>query len=251
MENSTQLQHNKNEKLIHNHNNPFSRIQRYLSEFVYGGIDGSVTTFAVVAGSTGANFDVTIIIILGLANLFADGISMSVGSYLSHKTDLQNFQKHKNIEIWEVDNYPEIEKEEIRQIYKAKGFEGETLEKVVETITSNKERWVDTMMKEELQMIPSGKSPAMIGLMTYLSFLVVGFIPLLTYIINFFSDGDTGSLFLYSCIFTSAAFILIGYLKSFVTQSGKIKGVLETLFLGGIAALVAYFAGSILEKIIS
>lgn len=251
MVNSNLLQHNKNEKLIHDHNSSFARLQRYLSEFVYGGIDGSVTTFAVVAGSTGANFDVTIIIILGLANLLADGISMSVGSYLSHKTDVQNYQKHKNIEIWEVENYPEIEKEEIREIYKAKGFEGEILEKVVDTITSDNERWVDTMMKEELQMIPSDKSPAMIGLMTYLSFIVVGSIPMLTYIINFFSGGDTDNLFLYSCILTSIAFFMIGYLKSFVTQSGKIKGILETLFLGGIAATVAYFAGSILEKIIN
>jgi len=86
-------------------------------------MDGSVTTFAVVAGSTGANFDTSVVIILGLANLFADGFSMSVGSYLSHKTDLQSYSKYRIKEEQEVDNFPELEKEEIRQIYKTKGIE--------------------------------------------------------------------------------------------------------------------------------
>ncbi|MEQ9022461.1 MAG: VIT1/CCC1 transporter family protein, partial [Pseudomonadales bacterium] len=84
-----------------------SRIQAYLGEFVYGGIDGSVTTFAVVAGSAGANLESSIVIILGFANLIADGFAMSVGSYLSTKSEKENYEKHKAIEYWEVDNLPE------------------------------------------------------------------------------------------------------------------------------------------------
>ena len=103
----------------------WANIQEYLGEFVYGGIDGSVTTFAVVAGSAGAGLPGSVIIILGFANLIADGFSMSVGSYLSKKSEMQNYEKHKKIEYWEVENIPEKEKEEIREIYREKGFEGE------------------------------------------------------------------------------------------------------------------------------
>src|SRR5690606_10546627 len=94
-----------------NKNGLFNRFQNYLGEFVYGGIDGSVTTFAVVAGTVGAGLDSTIILILGFANLFADGFSMSVGSYLSSKSEIDNYNKHKKIEYWEVDNIPDTEME--------------------------------------------------------------------------------------------------------------------------------------------
>src|SRR6056300_339085 len=143
----------------------FSKWQDYIGEFVYGGIDGSVTTFAVVAGSAGANLDTSVIIILGFANLIADGFAMSVGSYLSNKSEKQNFEKHERIEYWEVDHLPEKEKEEIRDIYRDKGFEGELLEQVVDVITSDKDRWVDVMMKEELNLIKEEKSPLAMGAM--------------------------------------------------------------------------------------
>ncbi|MEO1655508.1 MAG: VIT1/CCC1 transporter family protein, partial [Bacteroidota bacterium] len=142
------------EPVIHKQNHHFARFQDYLGEFVYGGIDGSVTTFAVVAGAAGANLPSSVVIILGFANLIADGFAMSIGSYLSTKSEKDNYEKHRKIEYWEVANWPDKEREEIREIYQAKGFEGELLEKVVETITADKDRWVDVMMKEELEMIP-------------------------------------------------------------------------------------------------
>ena len=143
--------HKISEASLHNGSNSWIvQYQEYIAEFVYGAIDGSVTTFAVVAGSEGAHFDLGVVLILGIANLLADGFSMSVGSYLSAKSEKEQYEKHKRIEYWEVDNLPEIEKEEIREIYQAKGFEGEILEKIVEVITANKDRWVDIMMKEEL-----------------------------------------------------------------------------------------------------
>ena len=125
-----------------------NRYQEYLGEFVYGGIDGCVTTFAVVAGSVGANLDSAVILILGFANLLADGFAMSIGAYLSTKSERDNYEKHKRVEYWEVDNLPEKEREEIREIYQAKGFEGALLEKVVDVITADRDRWVDVMMKE-------------------------------------------------------------------------------------------------------
>ncbi len=240
---------NNQEADIHGENNLFSRFQDYLGEFVYGGIDGSVTTFAVVAGSAGANLESSIIIILGFANLIADGFAMSVGSYLSTKSEKEKYQKHKNIEYWEVDNLPETEREEVREIYAAKGFEGDLLEKVVDIITEDKDRWVDLMMKEELEMAEETKSPFKMGAITFLSFLLLGFIPLGIYVIDYVRPINA-DLFLISSILTGFCFIGIGFLKSVVTHTKRLKSVLETLLLGGAAAILAYFVGDLLENML-
>lgn len=238
------------EQSIHKKDGWIYQYQEFLSEFVYGGIDGSVTTFAVVAGSAGASLDSSIIIILGFANLIADGFSMSVGSYLSNKSELENFEKHEQIEHWEVENMPEAERKEIREIYKAKGFKGKLLDDVVNVITSDKDRWVDAMMKEELGMMKQSKSPLAMSAVTFFSFILVGLIPLLIYVIDYFSEAEMQYLFRTSILLTTIAFILIGLLKSFVNEKSIIKGISETLFLGSAAAVLAYFVGNILEKII-
>lgn len=240
------------ENTIHttSNNGFFNRFQNYLGEFVYGGIDGSVTTFAVVAGAVGASLDSSIILILGFANLFADGFSMSVGSYLSSKSEKDNYIKHKKIEYWEVDNIPETEKEEIRQIYREKGFAGDLLEKVVEVITSDRDRWVDTMMKNELMMMENNKSPFMMAAATFVSFILVGLIPLVLYVWDYLF-GFGGNLFLSTCLLTSAAFIFVGFLKTYVTETSLWKGIFETLILGIIAAAVAYYVGDVLESILT
>ncbi|MGB5387129.1 MAG: VIT1/CCC1 transporter family protein [Eudoraea sp.] len=238
-----------NENTLHKHTGFLKKYEKYLGEFVYGGIDGCVTTFAVVAGSVGAGLDSAIIIILGFANLLADGFAMSVGAYLSNKTRKDNYNKHKQIEYWEVDNLPELEREEIRVIYKEQGFEGELLEEVVNVITSDKDRWVNVMMKEELVMFDEDKSPLVIGSVTYLSFIAIGIIPLLIYVIDYIYTINN-DLFLLSSILTGIGFIIIGWLKAFVNQTPFWKGILETLLLGSIAAIVAYFIGDFLERII-
>jgi VIT1/CCC1 family predicted Fe2+/Mn2+ transporter len=238
------------ETSLHGSTRFLDRFPDYLGEFVYGGIDGSVTTFAVVAGAVGASLDSAIIIILGFANLLADGFAMSVGAYLSTKSERDNYHKHKDIEYWEVDNLPEIEREEIRVIFRDKGFEGALLAQVVEVITADKDRWVDVMMKEELGMMKETKSPFAMGAMTYFSFIFVGLIPLLVYVWDYVGHFP-GDLFTWSCVLTGLAFLIIGWLKSYVTQTSRLKGILETLALGFIAAAVAYFVGDILDKMIT
>lgn len=238
-----------NEAKIHREIRFLGNLQNYLREFVYGGIDGAVTTFAVVAGAVGANLDASIIIILGFANLLADGFSMSVGAYLSSKSENENYQKHRSIEYWEVDNIPEKEREEIVEIYKAKGFEGDLLQKVVDVIVSDRDRWVDEMMKDELNMFEESKSPFKIGLATLISFILVGFIPLMVYVYDFFNETVI-DLFFWTSLFTGVAFVIIGWLKSYVNQTNIFKSVIETLALGFVAASVAYFVGDFLETII-
>ena len=220
----------------------------YISEFVYGGIDGVITTFAVVAGAAGANADLSWVLIFGFANLIADGFSMSVGNYFSVKADRDNYDKHRKIEYWEIENLREKEIQEIREIYEAKGFKDDLLEQVVEVITSNKDVWVDTMMKEELEMTKDEKTPSKTAFATFLSFNVVGIIPLLAYIFSQFLDLNRAHLFLISCISTAAALMFVGFLKSKVTQKPSIKGIMETLILGGLAAFLAYYVGEVLAN---
>lgn len=240
----------RHEAHLHGENKWFSKFQEYIGEFIYGGIDGSVTTFAVVAGAAGAQLESSIVIILGFANLIADGFAMSVGSYLSTKSEKENYEKHKAIEYWEVDHLPDKEREEIREIYEAKGFEGELLEQVVDKITEDKDRWVDVMMKEELEMTKESKSPIQMGAVTFISFLILGFIPLIVYVIDYPGGGFSGDLFVYSSVMTFITFAGIGFAKSYVTKSNKLRSTLETLFLGGSAAVLAYFVGDILEKMV-
>ena len=241
--------HKHSESRIHGEKSIFRKFQDYLGEFVYGGIDGSVTTFAVVAGSAGAGLESSIIIILGFANLIADGFSMSVGAYLSTKSEKQKYEKHKAVEYWEVDNLPEKEREEIREIYESKGFKGELLEQVVDTITADKDRWVDVMMKEELEMAEETKSPLAMGGVTFLSFLIFGFVPLIIYVVDY-TNPLANNLFMISSILTGVCFVLIGLLKSVVTDSSKFRGIIETLILGGAAAVLSYFVGDLLEQLV-
>ena len=238
------------ESQLHGAKSGWGKMHDYLAEFVYGGMDGSITTFAVVAGAEGAHLSSAIIIIMGFANLLADGFAMSVGSYLSAKSERDNYQKHKNTEYWEVENIPETEREEIRQIYRDHGFEGELLEKIVKVITADKDRWVNVMMKHELEMIPSSKSPITSGTATFISFLLVGLVPLLVYVIDYLFPQNI-NLFMASSLLTSLAFVYIGYIKTRVTQTTIWKGIMETLLLGITAAVVAYFVGYMLEKIVS
>ncbi|RIJ33493.1 VIT1/CCC1 transporter family protein [Pontibacter oryzae] len=221
----------------------------FLPEFVYGGIDGAITTFAVVAGATGADLDIPVVIILGFANLIADGFSMSVGNYFSTKASVDDYDKHKATEYWEIENKRDTEVEEVREIYRQKGFTGELLEQVVSVITADKDVWVDTMMKEELDMTRDHKSPYQTAGMTFFSFLMIGFIPLAAYVFALLFDTSTERLFLYACILTGLALSIIGVLKSTVTGKNILQGIAETLVLGGVAAILAYYVGAVLENL--
>jgi vacuolar iron transporter family protein len=226
------------------------RFETYLPELVYGSIDGIVTTFAVVAGSAGAGLSINIVLILGMANLFADGLSMSIGSYLSKKSEQDNYNKHMRIEAWEIDNMPEVERQEVEEIYRAKGFDGQELEMVVNRITSNKEVWLDTMMKDELGLLVEKKSPFKAGLSTLLAFIVAGAVPLVVYLLAY-SKSLGVDPFVLSSVVTLLAFVFIGYVKTYVTQISLLRSIGETLFLGTAAATVAYLLGDYLERILT
>lgn len=220
-----------------------------MAEFVYGGIDGCVTTFAVVSGAVGAGLDSSIIIILGFANLLADGLSMSVGAYLSTKSRLSGYDKQRLIARTEIRENPESARAELESGFKAKGFKGELLRQAVDTVAVDPEVWLEVRMKETVGLIREEKSPLGIGGVTYASFLTVGLIPLSVYVVDYFTPLGL-RLFPIASALTGLGFILIGWLKSKVAQTSVLKGVGETVLLGGMAALVSYLVGDLLERLL-
>ncbi len=221
----------------------------YLRDFIYGAIDGIVTTFAVVAGVAGAGLESRIVIILGAANLIADGFSMSVSNYLGSRAAQQQRERARRDEERHIRLVPEGEREEIRQIFAAKGLEGEVLESVVETITSDRERWVDAMLTEELGYPSRHGSAVRAAATTFVAFVALGSLPLLIFAVELLGDIDVGLPFAWSAVLTGVAFFAVGTFKSrFVDQSWWRAGG-ETLLLGGAAATLAYLVGILLQNV--
>jgi VIT1/CCC1 family predicted Fe2+/Mn2+ transporter len=228
-------------------NNSESSKSSYLSDFVYGGIDGSVTTFAVVAGVVGASLSPSIVLILGFANLFADGFSMAVGNYLSTKSKREYIEKIRKAEEVSVRRIPGEEREEIREIFKEKGFSGRRLEDAVKIITCNKKIWVDTMMKDEFGMLEEEKSLIRGALVTFIAFNLIGFIPLLAYVLSYLFLYLREQTFLLSIIFTSCAFFIVGSVKGKIVDKKWYLSGLETLLIGGTAAAITFLVGFFLK----
>jgi VIT1/CCC1 family predicted Fe2+/Mn2+ transporter len=231
------------------HHPVIERYQNYLGEFVYGGIDGSVTTFAVVAGSVGAGLDSAVIIILGFANLLADGFSMSIGAYLSSRSEQLNLIKHKKRQELAIQKKPKIERGRLGNKMDQRGVAKANQERILDVLEQNPEIWVDTLLVTEKGISQQGKSPLKVGLATYVSFVLIGLIPLVVYVWDYIGNFP-GNTFFWASSLTGMGFLIIGYLKSYVTESSSIKGMVETLSLGVIAAGVAYFVGDLLEKMI-
>ena len=221
----------------------------YLKDFIYGAIDGAVTTFAVVAGVAGAGLSSSVIIILGLANLLADGFSMAVSNYLGTRAENELRDKARQREIDEIRKYPHGEREEVRQIYARKGVDGELLEQVVAVITADNKRWVDVMIQEEHGMALDDHNAFRGGLATFVAFALVGLIPLLPYLSNWLLGERIADPFLWSAALTAVAFTLVGAAKARVIDQGWFKSSLETLLIGGGAAVLAYGAGVLLKGV--
>ncbi len=217
----------------------------YLQDWVYGGIDGAVTTFAIVAGSLGASLSAKIILILGFANLLADGLSMAAGNYLGTKADNDDADRLRAIEADHIERFPDGEREEIRQIFAAKGFEGQVLEDAVETITANREVWIATMLTEEYGVAAARRVPLRAATATFGGFLLCGLVPLVPFLLGL---PDAGWVALGA---TALTFAGIGWGKSAWSLAPWWRSSLETLAIGLSAALVAFGIGHVLNGVFS
>ena len=213
----------------------------YVRDWVYGGIDGAVTTFAIVAGVVGANLSSGIILILGAANLLADGFSMAAGNYSGTKTEVDDYRRLREIERRHIAVAPEGEREEIRQILAAKGLDGAALEEAVAAITADEERWIDTMLAEEYGVSQTVRSPLAAALSTFAAFFVCGAVPLLPFVLNL------PHAFPIAIVMTGLVFFFIGSGKARWSLAPWWASGLETLTIGAVAAGAAYVIGDLLK----
>lgn len=203
-----------------------------------GGVDGCITTFAVVSGSVGAGFPSSVAVILGFSNLFSDGFSMAISNYESSRAEQEYFESIKQSEEKHIEEVPEGEREEIRQIFKAKGFAGEILEKIVDTITADKRIWLEIMLMEEHGLSKDTQKPSISAGVTFLAFVTVGAIPLLPYVV---SSLEMSQQFSMSAFLAETMFFLIGMVKSIALAKPVFLSGIRTLLTGGAAASLAYF----------
>lgn len=216
----------------------------YLRDWVYGGIDGTVTTFAIIAGAVGADLSNRFLLILGMANLLADGFSMAAANYSGTKAEIEEYSFVRHMEERHIELEPDGEREEVRQIFAAKGFKGKTLNDAVEIITAEKERWIDTMMTEEHGLPPVIRSPLTAGVMTFLAFVVCGFLPVAPFALGM-KASIAASVFM-----AAITFFLIGSLRSRWSPVYWLRAGGETLVIGLASAGVAYLVGDFLKSIV-
>lgn len=227
---------------IHGH-----QLGPYIQDIVFGGNDGIITTFAVVAGTVGAGLPHVVIIILGLANLLADGFSMAAGNYLSIKSSRDQYHRLRKEEEEEIHEDPEMERAEIQHFLEKKGLEGNGLESAVKAITSNKKTWLDIMMYEEHNLTEGNtRHPLLHGLMTFIAFALFGSIPMLPYLFGIQEEQR----FIVTIVSTLLALVILGITRSYVTQQRLIRGALEVLLVGMAGAVLAYTVGILLRGLI-
>jgi VIT1/CCC1 family predicted Fe2+/Mn2+ transporter len=216
----------------------------YLRDWVYGGIDGTVTTFAIMAGVVGASLSAGVVLILGVANLLADGFSMAAANYTGTLAEHEEYEQLRRMEERHLELAPEGEREEIRQIFRAKGFEGEALDTAVSVITEERERWIDTMMREEHGMPAMTRSPLRAAFVTFLAFVACGAVPLIPFALMLPEP------ILPAVIMTGLTFFAIGSLRSYWSPTPWWRAGLETFAIGMLAAGVAYLVGYLLRGLV-
>lgn len=229
-----------------------SPLAAYLKEVIYGGIDGIITTFAVVAGFSGAalsqetttQLSFMVVLLFGLANLFADGVSMGLGNFLAVRSDQGLYCKIRGKEQKEVRSNPELEAEETKTILIAKGFSEEDAAALTSIYRKNEPYWIDFMMNHELKIPdPTDENPALTGLATFCSFLFFGFIPLIPFMV--FRSFEPSTVFIFASIGAFIALVLLGVLKWKIIRTSLAKSVFEIVLVGGVAASIAFFVGSL------
>lgn len=224
-----------------------SPFQTYLKEIVYGGNDGIVTTFAVVAGFAGAQSGNTLsysfftVLLFGLANLFADGTSMGLGNFLSLRAEKDVYLSEETKELEAITKDSNAEKEQTQKLLQEKGFDKHQAATLTGIYATNPRYWSEWKMSHERNMAnPKHDNPYYTALATFLSFTFFGFIPLIPYLLL----QNAPQTFFYSCIATFAALVLLGLLRWKITTEGIVRSVLEIVAVGGIAAIIAYSVGT-------
>lgn len=208
-----------------------------VQDMVIGMSDGLTVPFALAAGLSGAVASSSIILTAGVAEIIAGSIAMGLGGYLAGTAQVNHYNSELKREYFEVDEFPEKEKQEVRDVFKDYGLSEKLQNEIAEEMSKDKDKWVQFMMRFELDLnTPDPKRPLKSGATIALSYIVGGAIPMLPYI--FTEDSETGLKF--SAILTLIALFIFGIFKSKVTGQPIFTGALKVLFIGALAAAAAY-----------
>ncbi|MBD3335515.1 MAG: hypothetical protein GF355_08360 [Candidatus Eisenbacteria bacterium] len=235
-----ELEHDHHPEAIY-HRLRGQRAQSRVADAVLGAMDGSITTFTIVAGAVGGGLSGSVVVILGLAKVAADALSMAVSNFLSRRSEAQEVERMRAMERRHVEQDPAGEREEIRQIFHGKGFRDDTLEEIVRVLAANPDAWIETMIKEEHDLPSRPPHPLRAGLATFFAFLLVGAIPLAPFVLD---TGGPRNAFAASAAITGIAFVLIGVMRGRILDRSSWRSGLETLLTGAAAAGVAYGVGA-------
>lgn len=236
---------------VHHGGKKFDKDRRgeFLSDIILGGQDGLVNTLGVILGIAAASAELRIIVAGGFAGAVAEAISMGAVGYTSKVAEKDFYISQLNREKREIKEVPQLEKDEIKEIYRAKGFEGELLESVVKVITANEKVWLDTMMQEELKLAPvEERRPLAAAFWVGISAFVGALVPLTPFVIfyvlavPFEQYKFLGILIALIC--SALVLFWVGIYKSKLTAAKWYKGGLQIMIIGMVSALVGYLIGS-------
>jgi VIT1/CCC1 family predicted Fe2+/Mn2+ transporter len=206
-------------------------------DLVIGTADGLTVPFALAAGLSGVVAANPLIVTAGLAEIAAGCVAMGLGGYLAARTDAQHYAAERAREEQETRDWPDRERWEVAAILHRYGLRGDTLARATEAIAADRKRWVDFMMRFELELSEpapgrAGRSAATIGG----AYVVGGLIPLAPYMLF----AETLPALALSSALTGAALFGFGWLKAAVTGLPRLLGAVQTLAIGGAASLVAF-----------
>lgn len=227
------------------HIEPHLKESSAIRDFVFGFGDGINTSLGIAAGVGGAHVASDIIILAALVGMFTGAKAMAVQNYLAVKSQRELLNSEIKRENWEIENKPDIERQEIEDIYKQKGFEGKDLEMIVNKITSDKKVWLKTMLTEELNLnLDIAGNPLKSAFRMFGAFLLGGMLPIVPFL---FGEGFA-PLFIAIGISISSSF-LVGAVKSKMANTSIIKGGIEMAGLGTGIALIGFGIGSELANL--
>jgi len=210
----------------------------FISDLVIGMSDGLTVPFALAAGLSSAVHSNGLILTAGAAEIIAGSIAMGLGGFLAGQTEVEHYDSELKKEYWEIDEYPEVEIKEVKDIFEGMGLSANTQELAVQEMIKDKDNWVNFMMKYELGLEKPDKDRARKSAFNIgFAYIAGGTIPLLSYV--FTSTPDAG--FKLSFLVTVVCLLLFGYYKSKVTGQKPVWGALKVTLIGVVAALAAYF----------
>lgn len=228
----------------HHHQETHLRSSAVLTDVVIGMSDGLTVPFALAAGLSGAVHDTSIIVIAGIAEIAAGSIAMGLGGYLAGKTEQDHYNSELKREYYEVENLPDKEREEVREVFANMGFSKELQDKALEELCKDKDVWVDFMMKNELGLDkPDPKRATKSAMNIGLSYIAGGLVPLSPY---FFIHIPVEALKI-SVILTLICLFVFGYFKSKITGVPAFSGAIKVMLIGALAAGAAFGVAKLFE----